>query len=195
MNYCSHCGAPVELRRPDDDHLPRHICSACGTVHYINPKVIVGCVPEWQDGRILLCRRAIEPRLGLWTFPAGFLELGETSGEGAARETLEEARAEVDIDDLFVVINVPYVSQIYMIYRGRLKTPQHGPTHESSETVLLHEHEIPWTEIAFPTVYHGLKFFFADRAAGVRDFHALDLGRRPPAPENAEISASSPNAF
>lgn len=175
MNFCSVCGSGVELRTPPGDHLPRHVCPACGTVHYVNPKVIVGCVPEWEDGRILMCRRAIEPRLGRWTFPAGFLEMSETSGEGAARETLEEAQAEVEIGELFAVINVPYVSQLYLIHRGRMLTPHHGVTAESSETVLMHEHEIPWDEIAFPTIWHSLKFFFADRAQGVQGFHSLDL--------------------
>lgn len=192
MNFCSHCGQPVELRIPEGDHAPRHVCQSCGQVHYINPKVIVGCVPEWEDGRILMCRRAIEPRLGLWTFPAGFMEMGETSGEGAARETLEEAGAEVEIGDLFVVINVPYVSQIYMIHRGRLKSPRHHATHESSETQLMREEEIPWEQIAFPTIYHSLKFFLEDRRQGLKGFHALDLTRRPPRPERAEVSGSSP---
>jgi ADP-ribose pyrophosphatase YjhB (NUDIX family) len=190
MKYCSACGHSVDFRIPEGDHLPRYICPNCGAVHYQNPKVIVGCVPEWEDGRILMCRRAIEPRLGLWTFPAGFLELGETSGEGAARETLEEAQADVEIGDLFVVIGVSYVSQIYMIHRGRLKTPHHGPTTESSETALMREDQIPWGEIAFPTVYHSLKFFFEDRARGVQEFHVLDLKRRPPAGERAEVSGA-----
>ncbi|MDB5985310.1 MAG: hydrolase [Nevskia sp.] len=178
MKFCSTCGQSVELTTPAGDHLPRHVCSACGTVHYHNPKVIVGCVPEWEDGRVLMCKRAIEPRLGLWTFPAGFMEMGETSGEGAARETMEETGASVEIGDLFAVINVPYVSQIYMLHRGRMTSARHHPTPESSETVLMHEHEIPWDKIAFPTVYHGLKFFFEDRKRGVKDFHSLDLNFR-----------------
>jgi len=175
MKFCSTCGNPVEFKTPAGDHLPRHVCSHCGTVHYHNPKVITGCVPESADGRILMCRRAIEPRLGLWTFPAGFLELGETSAQGAARETLEESQAEVEVEDLFAVISVPYVSQIYLLHRGRLKSEHHGPTPESSETRLMHEDEIPWEHIAFPTVYHGLKYFFEDRARGVRGFHELHL--------------------
>ncbi|MGH8442550.1 MAG: NUDIX hydrolase [Nevskiaceae bacterium] len=178
MKYCSHCGKPVELRVPAGDHVERHVCAACGTVHYRNPKVIVGCVPEWED-RILMCRRAIEPRLGRWTFPAGFLELGETSAEGAAREALEEAQAEVEPGELFAVINVPYVSQVYLLHRARLRAPKFGPTVESSEVVLLREAEIPWDEIAFRTIWHGLKFFFADRAGGAHGVHTLDLTVRP----------------
>jgi ADP-ribose pyrophosphatase YjhB (NUDIX family) len=190
IKFCSDCGHPVEFRIPEGDHLPRHSCPSCGAIHYRNPKVIVGCVPEWDDGRVLMCRRAIEPRLGLWTFPAGFLEMGETSGEGAARETREEARAEVAIEDLFVVINVPYVSQLYLVHRGRMKNPHHGPTPESSETVLMREDQIPWDEIAFPTIYHSLRFFFADRASGERSFHSLDLTRRPLPPERPEVPGS-----
>lgn len=190
MKFCSDCGQPVELLIPEHDHLPRHVCKSCGAIHYRNPKVIAGCVATWGD-RVLMCRRAIEPRLGKWTFPAGFLEMGETSGEGAARETLEEAGAEVDIEDLFVLINVPYVSQIYAIYRGRMRSERHHATHESSETCLMREDEIPWDEIAFPTIWHSLKFFFADRAAGRREFHALDLSRRPLDPAQREVSEAA----
>lgn len=174
MKYCSHCGTPVELRVPEGDHLPRAVCPSCGQIHYVNPKVIVGCVAEWE-GRILMCRRAIEPRLGLWTFPAGFLEMGETSVEGAARETQEEAQAEVAIDGLLAVLSVPRVSQIYLVHRGRLLNPHHGPTPESAETLLMSEAEIPWDAIAFPTVYHGLRFFFADRSAGQWGQHYMDV--------------------
>ncbi len=186
MNYCSQCGSRVERRVPDGDHLPRDVCPSCGTVHYRNPKVIVGCVPEWEDGRIVMCKRAIEPRLGLWTFPAGFLELGESSGDGAAREAREEAQAEVEPGALFAVISVPYVSQVYLIHRARLKAPTFGPTVESSEVVLMREDEIPWDRIAFPTIWHSLKFFFADRASGERGVHVLDLAASPRRPEHAE---------
>lgn len=186
MKFCSDCGQPVELRVPAGDHLPRHVCPACGTIHYRNPKVIVGCVPEWED-RILMCRRAIEPRLGLWTFPAGFLELGESSGQGAAREALEEAGTDVEIGALFVVINVPYVSQVYLIHRARMKSPAFGPTIESSEVRLMREDEIPWDQIAFPTIWHSLKFFYSDRAGGRGGVHVLDLAQRPRRPEQAEV--------
>lgn len=174
MKYCSECGTPVVRRIPDDDHVERDVCPACGTVHYVNPKIIVGCIPVWED-RILMCKRDIEPRLGKWTFPAGFLELGETSAEGAARETMEESRARVEMQELFTVINVPHVSQVYLIHRGRMLSPEHGPTPESSETRLMSEAEIPWDEIAFPTIWHSLKFFFEDRSAGHWGFHQLDL--------------------
>lgn len=190
MKFCGECGHAVELRTPAGDHLPRHVCGHCGTVHYRNPKIIVGCVPEAADGRVLMCRRNIEPRLGLWTFPAGFMELGETSGQGAAREALEESLAEVEIGDLFAVINVPYVSQIYMIHRAKLKTETFGATPESSEVRLMREDEIPWEQIAFPTVYNGLRFFFEDRARGLQGFHYLDLMYKPRPPQRPEVTDS-----
>lgn len=192
VKFCNACGTRVEHRVPAGDHLPRHICPACAHIQYFNPRVIVGCVPEWEDGRILMCRRNIEPRLGLWTFPAGFMELGETSGQGAAREAREESRAEVEIGEMLAIINVPYVSQVYVVHRARMLTPTHGPTPESSETRLMTESEIPWDEIAFPTVFHSLKFFFADRAAGQAQIHTLDLNFRPRRPREQEVSTGDP---
>lgn len=183
MKFCSQCGNPVVLTVPAGDHLPRHVCERCGTIHYHNPKIITACIPEWEDGRILMCRRNIEPRLGKWTFPAGFLELHETSGAGAAREALEESLGAVEILDLMAVLNVPQVSQIYTVYRARLLKPEFGPTPESSEVRLMREEEIPWEEIAFPTIHHSLKFFFADRTAGVRGFHEMTIEHRRPAPK------------
>lgn len=183
MKFCSLCGHSVSLIVPPGDHQLRHVCDVCGNIHYHNPKVIVACIPEWEDGRILMCKRNIEPRLGKWTFPAGFLELHETSGAGAAREALEESLAQVEILDLMTVINVPHVSQIYVVHRARLLKAEFGPTPESSEIRLMAEAEIPWDEIAFPTIWHSLKFFFADRAAGVKGFHELDLTRPLPKPK------------
>ena len=190
MKFCSACGSPVEVRIPDDgDHLPRHVCTACKTIHYINPKIIVGVIPEASDGRILMCRRNIEPRLGMWTFPAGFMELGETTAQGAAREGLEESQAVIEVQGLICAISVTYVSQIYMIHRGRLaENATYGPTSESSEVRLMTEHEIPWSEIAFPTIYQSLKYFFADRAAGTPGFHTLDLTRRPARETQGELA-------
>lgn len=187
IRHCNACGHAVEQRVPDGDHLPRHVCPACGHIQYRNPKVIVGVVPEAPDGRILMCRRAIEPRLGLWTFPAGFMELGETSGEGAAREAREEALADVAIGGLLMVINVPYVSQVYMIHRGRMTSERFGPTHESSEVRLMREDEIPWDDIAFPTIWHSLKAYFEDRRQGVERTHHVDLTRRPRPPQRPEV--------
>lgn len=192
VKFCNVCASPVDFHVPPGDHLPRHVCAACGHIQYFNPRVIVGCVPEWEDGRVLMCRRNIEPRFGLWTFPAGFMELDETSGQGAARETREEAQADVEIGGLLAVINVPYVSQVYVVHRGRMRTPNHGPTPESSETRLMREDEIPWDQIAFPTVLHSLRFFFADRAAGRSDIHTLDLSRKPRREADREVSAGDP---
>ncbi|MGH8461106.1 MAG: NUDIX hydrolase [Stenotrophobium sp.] len=192
MKFCSTCGNPLEYRIPAGDHLQRHICTHCGEIHYRNPKVIVGCIPEWEDGRILMCRRNIEPRLGMWTFPAGFLELAETGAQGAAREAREESLAEVEIIGLTSVINVSYVSQVYMIFRARLQAPVFGPTPESSEVCLMREDEIPWDRIAFPTIWHGLKFFFADRKQGRHAIHEMDLTQRPARPQNAGTSSLNP---
>lgn len=183
MKFCSQCGHPVVLAIPPGDHVERHVCSHCGAVHYHNPKVIVACIPEWEDGRILMCKRNIEPRLGKWTFPAGFMELHETSGAGAAREALEESLGAVQITDLMAVIDVPHVSQLYVVHRARLLKAEFGPTPESSEVRLMREDEIPWDEIAFPTIWHSLRFFFADRAKGVRGFHELTIERKSPPPK------------
>ena len=119
VKFCSQCGAPVELRIPEGDTLPRFVCGACQTIHYQNPRMIVGCIPEWED-KILLCRRAIEPRHGLWTVPAGFMENGETTFQGAARETLEEANARVEVGQLYALYNIPHINQVYILFRARL---------------------------------------------------------------------------
>jgi len=165
MNYCSHCGAGIEVLIPEGDNRPRHVCPACGTIHYQNPKVVVGCIPVW-DERILLCRRAIEPRYGLWTLPAGFMENGETSQQGAARETLEEACARVEVEGLYTLFNLPHIDQIYLLFRSRLLDLDFSPGTESLEVRLFEECDIPWDEIAFPVIRESLRLFLADRAAG-----------------------------
>ena len=165
MNFCSHCGARVTHRVPPGDSLPRHVCDACGTIHYQNPKLIVGCVAEWED-RILLCRRAIEPRHGLWTVPAGFLENGETTAAGAIRETLEEANARVEIAGLYAVYSIPHISQVYMLFRARLLDADVAPGAETLEVKLVAEGEIPWQQIAFATVRNTLQHYFNDRRQG-----------------------------
>lgn len=190
--FCNACGQPVEFRIPEGDHQPRHVCGHCGHVQYRNPKVIAGVILEAADGRVLMCRRDIEPRRGLWTFPAGFLEQGETSAQGAAREALEESQAEAEPGPLFMVINVPYVSQVYMIHRAALVSERFGPTPESSEVRLMREDEIPWDEIAFPTIWHSLRQYFADRRAGTFRIHELDLLHRPRPPQRAEIPGMAP---
>lgn len=162
MNYCSQCGHPVSERIPEGDDRPRHICDRCEIIHYSNPRVIVGCLPE-HEGRILLCRRAIEPRSGLWTLPAGFMENGETTLQGAARETWEEARAQVYEQQLYRVFDVPGINQVYMFYRALIVDGAYGVGPESSEVELFTEADIPWDDIAFPVVYHTLKEFLHDR--------------------------------
>jgi ADP-ribose pyrophosphatase YjhB (NUDIX family) len=174
MNYCSHCGATVELRIPEGDVLPRHVCRQCGEIHYQNPKIVVGCVAEWQ-GDILLCRRAIEPRHGLWTLPAGFMENGESTIQAALRETREEACAHVRIDALFALINIPYIDQVHLFYRGRLLAPDFAAGSESLETALFPESDIPWQQLAFRSVTQCLRDYFDDRRHGRFGLHEHDL--------------------
>ena len=159
---------------PPGDTLPRWVCDQCGTVHYQNPRMVVGTVPE-HEGRILLCRRAIEPRYGYWTLPAGFLENGETVAQGAQRETLEEAGARIEIGAAFSMISVPYVNQVHFFYRAQLLDLEFKPGEETLEVALLEETRIPWKDIAFRTVARTLKLWFADRAKQSFDFHAEDL--------------------
>jgi ADP-ribose pyrophosphatase YjhB (NUDIX family) len=182
MKYCNLCGAGVELRVPDGDHLPRHVCGQCGEIHYVNPKVVVGCVPQWQ-GKILLCKRAIEPRYGLWTLPAGFLENNESTMEGAMRETWEEAQARVRITNLYTLFNLPYISQVYVMFLAELIAPEFGPGTESLEVALYDERDMPWSEIAFPVVEQTLRLYFEDRKRGSFSVHTGDILRRRPAPE------------
>ncbi len=178
MNFCSDCGANVALRVPDGDTLPRYVCTTCSTIHYQNPKMVVGCIPEWGD-KILLCKRAIEPRHGKWTLPAGFLENGETAGQGALRETLEEANARVEIGAMYTFYNLPGISQIYVLFRGRLLDVDFSAGSESLDVRLFDEHEIPWDELAFPTITETLKHYYADRRNGGFGFHIGDIVRRP----------------
>jgi ADP-ribose pyrophosphatase YjhB (NUDIX family) len=189
MNFCSACGARVERRVPEGDNLPRHVCVSCGTIHYENPKIVVGCIPEWQD-RILLCRRAIEPRRGLWTVPAGFMENGETTADGAQRETLEEANARVEILDLYAMFNIPHISQVYLLFRARLLDLDFHPGAESLEVRLFEEAEVPWDEIAFITVRRTLNHYFADRRKGSFAFHIGTVAPMSKEPEDKAQSAS-----
>jgi len=170
MNFCSDCGARVSRRIPAGDSLPRWVCDACGTIHYQNPKIVVGCIPEWED-RILLCRRAIEPRHGFWTVPAGFMENGETTADGALRETLEEANARVEILGLYAIYNIPHIDQVYMLFRGRLLDLDFHAGEETLETRLVTESEVPWNLLAFATVRNTLHHYYADRRAGAYRFH------------------------
>ena len=174
MNYCSECGASVALAIPAGDNRPRHVCANCGMIHYENPKLVVGAIPEWEDS-ILLCRRAIEPRYGKWTLPAGFMETRESTAKAASRETLEEASAQIEIGEMFTLIDVPAISQVYIFYRARLLDTDFHPGEESLETALFPESRIPWDDIAFHTVSLTLRHYFADRANGVWRFHTMTL--------------------
>lgn len=161
MKFCTSCGNSVSLKIPEGDDRERFVCTGCDLIHYSNPRVIVGCVPVYE-GRVLLCKRAIEPRKNYWTLPAGFMENGETTQQGAARETWEEARARVSQLDLYRVFDVPYISQVYMFYRCELDQGEFGVGPESLDTALYTQDEIPWDEIAFPVVYETLREYFSD---------------------------------
>jgi len=186
MKYCSKCGSDrVQFRIPDGDTFPRFVCDACATIHYQNPKVVVGCLAEWED-KVLLCKRAIEPRYGLWTLPAGFLENGETVPDGAARETLEEANAQVEVGDLYAMISLPHINQVYLIFRARLLDLDFGPGSESLEVRLFAEEEIPWKELAFRTINHTLMYYYADRKTGRFAIHVSTIeAHRPIPPEES----------
>ena len=178
IKHCKECGAAVVYRLPDDgDAKARAVCTACHTVHYENPLNVVGTVPYWgaSDEQVLLCKRNIEPRYGKWTLPAGFMELNETTAEGAARETDEEAGAQIEMQGLFSLLNVARVGQVHLFYRAKLLSDQFNPGTETIEARLFTEAEIPWDEIAFRTVKETLERYFADRRAGQYGIHMVDI--------------------
>jgi ADP-ribose pyrophosphatase YjhB (NUDIX family) len=178
MKFCSVCGSgAMAFRVPEGDTLPRFVCPDCGTIHYQNPKIVVGSLPVWND-QVLLCRRAIEPRLGFWTLPAGFLENDESLETGALRETEEEAHANVDTLELYTVISVLHVNQVHMIFRARLVDTDFIAGTESLEVRLFREDEIPWESIAFRTIARSLRNFFSDRMAGTWPLHVSSIDRR-----------------
>ena len=176
MIYCSNCGAKVVEKIPAGDDRERFVCETCATIHYQNPKIVAGCIPEW-DGRILLCRRAIEPRYGLWTLPAGFMENRESTVEAAARETWEEARARVVDLSLYGVFSIPHISQVYMMFRARLETGEFAPGPESLDVELFREDEIPWDELAFPVVRLTLEKYYRDIRGDGFPLHVEDISR------------------
>ena len=182
MKFCSHCGSDaLRFDVPAGDNRPRYWCPACETIHYQNPKIVVGTVPVWE-GKILLCKRAIEPRMGYWTLPAGYMENGETLQEGAARETWEEACATVEVGDLYTVFNLPHIYQVYMFFLGQVVDGKYDVGEESSDAALFSEEDIPWDELAFPTVGRTLKYFFRDRQSNrfpIRVQDIAPLGRTP----------------
>jgi len=166
IRFCNSCGSAVTHRIPEGDSLARAVCDACGTIQYQNPKIVVGCVPAHGD-RILICKRAIQPRYGLWTLPAGFMENDESAAEGAAREALEEANARVEIEDLYTVYSIPHISQVYMMFRARLLDTDFSPGVESLEVKLVRGDEIPWDQLAFTMVKRTLEHYLEDRKHGV----------------------------
>ena len=175
LKHCKNCGTAVAYRLPDDgDTRERAICPACHLVHYENPLNVVGTLPIWED-KVLLCKRNIEPRFGKWTLPAGFMELGETVAQGAARETDEEAGAQIELLDLYTLMNVVRVGQVHFFYRAKLLSPHFNPGHETIEARLFSEQEIPWDDIAFRTVRETLKCFFEDRQRGTFPLHQVDI--------------------
>jgi ADP-ribose pyrophosphatase YjhB (NUDIX family) len=175
IQHCRECGAAVDYRVPDDgDTRERAVCPACGTIHYVNPLLVVGTVP-WLDDKVLLCKRAIEPRRGKWTLPAGFMEMDETMAQGAARETVEEAGAQADMGALFSVMSIPRVGQVHVFYLARLRHGRFQPGAESLEARLFAESEIPWEELAFKTVRETLRRYFDDRRRGAFGLHDVDI--------------------
>ncbi len=177
MRYCNQCGAKVTGKIPAGDNRLRYVCVSCEEIHYQNPKIVTGCIPEYE-GKVLLCKRAIEPRYGYWTLPAGFMELEETSHEAALRETLEEANARVAVSELYAVFNLPHVSQVYMMYRSQLLDLDFSAGEESLEVKLFAENEIPWDDIAFTTIKYTLKFFFQDQRNKKFSLHTGDISKQ-----------------
>jgi ADP-ribose pyrophosphatase YjhB (NUDIX family) len=174
IKHCRACGTLVHYRIPSDDNRERAVCTECGTVHYENPLNVVGTLPVWQD-RVLLCKRNIEPRYGLWTLPAGFMEVGETTEAGALRETDEEAGARVELQGLYTLLNVVRVSQVHFFYRARLLDINFNPGPETIEARLFLEEEVPWEQLAFRTVRETLHRYFDDRRRGRFDVHFADI--------------------
>ncbi|MBG10825.1 MAG: NUDIX hydrolase [Gammaproteobacteria bacterium] len=176
MKYCHHCASPIVLRIPEGDNRVRYCCNRCNAVFYENPKNVVGTIPFYED-RILMCKRAIQPRVGKWTLPAGFMENGETSLEGAVRETAEEAGAVVKIHDesLYTLFNLPSINQVYLFFRAELASPKFEAGLESLEVGLFSESQIPWSEIAFPVVKTTLECLFEDRPSGVFPVRMFDV--------------------
>ncbi|WP_300455852.1 NUDIX hydrolase [Desulfobacula sp.] len=174
IKFCTACGAPTALKIPTDDDHVRSVCTNCGLVHYNNPKMVVGTIPE-LNGQVLLCKRNIEPRKGKWTLPAGYLENGESVQDGAGRETLEETRARVRIVEPYRLFNIVFVDQIYLMFRADLTSDTFGPTKESTEVRLFGEKDVPWDDIAFEVIKQTLEHYFQDRKKGTFPFKIFDL--------------------
>ncbi|MDH5388419.1 MAG: NUDIX hydrolase [Gammaproteobacteria bacterium] len=177
MNFCSLCGEKVAQLIPEGDNRLRYVCNSCGEIHYQNPKIVTGCIPEWENN-ILLCRRAIEPQSGLWTLPAGFMENQESNLEGAAREAQEEANADMRDMKLFSMFSIPHRNQIYTMYRGVLHEGKASAGEETLEVAMVSEEDMPWQEMAFPVVVENLKLYFEDRRKGEFGTHYGEIVRQ-----------------
>ncbi len=178
MKYCSNCGEKVTEIIPQGDDRLRHVCEACKTVHYQNPKIVAGCIPVWEN-RLLLCRRAIEPRHGLWTLPAGFMENGESTEQAASRETREEACATVENMRLYGVFSIPHINQVYMMFRADMRNGEYQPGRESLDVQLYEKAQIPWSELAFPVVKLTLEHYFTDMEKNHFPVHVENIHQHP----------------
>jgi len=174
MKFCSQCGQLLEQRIPEGDNRLRYVCAHCQTIHYQNPNIVAGCLPVYGD-KILLCKRAIEPRSGLWTLPAGFMENNETVEQAAMRESMEEANANVELEQLYSVFSLPHVNQVYMMFRGKLLDLDFSPGAESEDVALFAPDMIPWDALAFPTINHTLEFLLEDDQRGEYRLHTGDI--------------------
>ncbi|HEY9278465.1 MAG TPA: NUDIX hydrolase [Eoetvoesiella sp.] len=174
QKFCSQCGSAITRRIPPDDNRLRDVCDQCGAVHYQNPRNVVGVLPIWED-KILLCRRAIEPRYNKWTLPAGFMELGETTAQGAMRETQEEAGAQIELGPLYTVIDVPHAEQVHFFYLAKVLSADLFPGPESLEAAFFSPGEIPWPELAFRTVITTLEHYLNDKKTGRFPIHHYDI--------------------
>ncbi len=174
MKFCGHCGGENRQKIPDGDNRERAVCTQCGLIQYENPKIVCGCLPIYEN-KVLLCKRAIEPRHGYWTLPAGFMENGETLEQGAMRETWEEACAKVDNLHLYNILNLPRINQVYIMFKCDLVNGEHSAGEESLETALFEEKDIPWEQLAFPTVTHTLNHYFKDRKENHFPLHLEDI--------------------
>ena len=162
---------------PLGDNMPRFVCGSCEIIHYHNPKIVAGCIPQWEN-QILLCRRAIEPKYGLWTFPAGFMEIGESTEEAAIRETVEEAKADVLLTTLHSVLSLPHIGQVYLVFVGTMRSGQFSAGEESLDVRLFHPSEIPWEQIAFPVVKEALRCYIEDMTKGELALHVASISDR-----------------
>lgn len=179
QKFCSQCGTAITRLIPPDDNRMRDVCDSCGAVHYQNPRNVVGVLAIWED-KVLLCRRAIEPRFNKWTLPAGFMELGETTAQGAMRETQEEAGAQIELGPLYTVIDVPYAEQVHFFYLAKAVSPDLFPGPESLEAGFFKLSDIPWTDLSFRTVITTLEHYMEDVKKGQFPVHYYEI----PLPDN-----------